>query len=109
MVGHLEHVGAAAVAREEQGTCRTVHSKSLSLDMECLAEVLVGRGGVANVQPNRLPDPDGLPDRDRTGLTVGADDRPHEKVPALVLGPVLVDDEADQHSRDGELALVLRQ
>ena len=59
------------------------------------------------MQPHGLPHPHPLADRDRSRLSVGADDRPHEEVAALVLGPVLVDDEPEQQPGRRELLLVV--
>ena len=58
---------------------------------------------VADVQAHGLTDPHLLADRDGAGLAIGADDRPDEEVAALVLGPVLVDHDSDQHPL-GDLA-----
>ena len=109
MVGDLEHVGAAAVAGEEQGARGALRAEGLCLCAERLAQVLVGRGGVPDLEADGLTDPNLLADRDRARLAVRADDRPDQEVAPLVLGPVLVDDDPDQDSRGGQLALVLRE
>jgi len=58
----------------------------------------VGGGAVANVHAHGLADPDPLTERDRARVTVGGDDRTHQKVAALVLGLVLVDHDAEHQA-----------
>ena len=99
VVRNLEHVGAASVAGEEQRACGAVRAERLSLDAQRLAEVLVRGRGIADMQPHGLAHSDRLADRDRSRLSVGTDDRPHQEVASLVLGAVLVDDQPDQHTR----------
>jgi len=91
-------VRAAAVAGEDQRAGRLGGAERLGLGPERGAQVLVGGGAVANVHAHGLADPDPLTERDRARVTVGGDDRTHQKVAALVLGLVLVDHDAEHQA-----------
>ena len=69
VVRHLEHVGAAAVAGEEQRARGAAGAERLRLGAQRLAQVLVGRRAVADLQPHGLAHPDPLADRDRSRLS----------------------------------------
>jgi hypothetical protein len=109
VVGHLEHVGAPAVAGEEQRARGAVGAEGLCLRAQRLPQVRVGRCCIAHLEPDRLAHPHLLADRDRPRLAVRPDDRSHQEVPPVVLGPVLVDHQPDEDARRGELPLGLRQ
>ena len=57
------------------------------------------------MQPDGLTDADALADGDRPLALVDPDERPHQEVAALVIGAVLVDDDADQETLGGERLL----
>src|SRR5207247_4038699 len=77
-----EHVRAAPVAGEEEGAGRPLAVQGVS---EALAEIIVGRAGVADVEAERLADAYRLADRERARLLVGADQPAYQVVAAPVL------------------------
>ena len=72
---------------------------SPSTGSEQQAEVLVGGGGVADVELHGLPDLDPVADRERAGVLVDAEHVAHEEVAAAEVEPVLVDDDAEVQAR----------
>ena len=90
---------------------RPLHVKSNAavglLVREQRPEVLVGGGGVADVELDGLADGDLLADRDRAGLAVGADHVADEEVAAAELRSVLVDDDAEVQALLEQRALLV--
>src|SRR5262249_58743501 len=97
MVGDLEHVRPASVAREDEPAggrkCATICGARRAKHRP---QVLVRRLGVTHMKSERLPDAYALADVDRPRVGVTSDDAPHQEVAALVLGLVLVDDDAGE-------------
>jgi hypothetical protein len=99
-----EEARPAPVAGEEESAGGTVAVDRVG---QVLAQVLVGRVGVAHVEAERLADADGLGDRERTGVLVHAHQPAHQIVAAAVFGAVLVDHQARQHAAAGRTALLV--
>ena len=78
----------AAVAGEQQRTRGRAPAERGHADAERLAQVAVGAGGVARVQPHDLARVDVGGDRHLPGRGIGADEPAHEEVALHVLGLV---------------------
>ena len=100
VVGHAEQSLPAAVAREEQRRLGL-------LAREQRPQVLVGGGGVADVELDGATDGDLLADGDRAGLAVAADQVADEEVAAAEVDPVLVDDDAEVQALLEQRALLV--
>ena len=107
VAGHAEHVASASVAGEEE---RTACGSSAVRDLRhrCF-EIFAGAHRITYVEPHRLADADLLANGDRAAVLVDAEHAPHEKVAALVLGLVLVDDEPGEHTLRSEALFPLVQ
>src|SRR5205823_4093573 len=73
VVGLAEEPLPSSVAGEEDGGVGPGRGQQV-------AQVLVGRAGVAYLKLHRAPDGDVVADRDGAAALVGSDDRPHEEV-----------------------------
>ena len=89
--GAPEEARAAAVAGEEQAAAHPPGQWRAVLERR--TEPGVGGRRVAHVEPERLPHPRHVADRDRARLGVAAQDAADEVVVGAVVDPVLVDDQ----------------
>ncbi len=94
MVRDAEEVAPASVAGEQE-RARGGPAAGQRRGEQERAEVLVGRGRVADVELHRLSDLESVADRDRAGAPIGADHAAHEEVAAGEGGAVLVDDDPE--------------
>src|SRR6266404_1779045 len=62
-------------------------------------EILVGRPRVADLELDRLPDEDGLGERDRAALLVESGEAPHDEVAAAERGLADIDRQAREDAR----------
>jgi hypothetical protein len=108
VVRRREHLRAAAVAGEKQRPSRA-RGRAAERAIEGLLEVLVCRGGVADVEAQRLADPHLLADRDCARLLVGTEDGAHQVVASAVLRLVLVDHQPDENALCSQHALGRRE
>jgi hypothetical protein len=95
VVGVPEHLGAPAVAREDQ-------RRRPSLAGEQRGEVLPGGRRVAHLELDGRPDRDLAGHGQGPGVPVGADQPPDEEVAPIVVEVPLVDDDAAQQPLRGQ-------
>ena len=103
-------MGAAAVAGEEQRAGCAVRAERLGLGAQRLAEVLVGGGRVAHMEPHGLADPHPLADGDRARTPESApmigrtrkSPRPYSGRFSSMTSPISTPEAASSRSRLGQ-------
>ena len=106
--GVAEHPAPAAVAGEDERPGGRRAAERLDPQAERVAQVAVGRAGVAGVHPHDRPGLDRRADGDGAVLGVGAEQRADEEVALAVLGLAAVDDHAEQQAVGDHPALGAR-
>src|SRR4051794_39399144 len=109
VMGDAEHPAAAPVAREHERAGRRGAAQGVAPQLERLAEVAVGRHGVARVEPHDHPGSNRGADADRARPLVHVDDPAHEEVALPVLGPVRLEHEPEQQPAAEQPALALAE
>ena len=108
MVRRLEQPRATAVAREKQGASGP-SVVSVKIDLQQLVQILVGRGGVADVELDGLADTHSVGNRNDAAFAIHADDIANQEIAAQKLRLVLAEHAADVQTMPHQSLILRRQ